>query len=286
MSKNILETFKDTINIGNLKAGTLVLWNMVKDHEAEAWMAVDIAAGVGAVATAIVATTKAAKAVEEKKAKKEEPEAELTKTEVAETVWKYYIPTVALTALSIGGAVGSNKAHEKQYAALAALLTISETQNKDLMVKIEELFGEGSKEKVIDSITEDKLREETGAENLVNPTKSQTNVYMTNDIPILTVDTFGHSWYSTVSEIRHAIELINYKFTASGIVSLDDFFDFIKPGGEISSKCSALPQEYGWDNNNVSFNEGIRIKYEIKLDDDTPYISLSYLDMPEPVFGF
>lgn len=286
MSKNIFENLKGTVSIGNLKAGTLVLWNMVKDHEAEAWMAVDIAAGVGAVVTAIMATTKAVKAVEEKKTKKEEPEVDLSKKEVAETVWKYYIPTVALTALSIGGAVGSNKAHEKQYAALAALLTISETQNKDLMAKIEELFGEGSKEKVIDSITEDKLREETGAENLINPTKSKTNVYMTNDVPILTVDTFGHSWYSTVSEIRHAIELINYKFTESGIVSLDDFFDFIKPGGEISSKCSSLPQEYGWDNDNVSFNEGIRIKYEIKLDDDTPYISLSYLDMPEPVFGF
>ena len=66
MSKNIFENLKGTVSIGNLKAGTLVLWNMVKDHEAEAWMAVDIAAGVGAVATAIAATVKAVDAFNEK----------------------------------------------------------------------------------------------------------------------------------------------------------------------------------------------------------------------------
>lgn len=210
MSKNIFENLKGTVSIGNLKAGTLVLWNMVKDHEAEAWMAVDIAAGVGAVVTAIMATTKAVKAVEEKKTKKEELEVDLSKKEVAETVWKYYIPTVALTALSIGGAVSSNKAHEKQYAALAALLTISETQNKDLMAKIEELFGEGSKEKVKEAMFEDKLNAKSNGE-YKRISDKEVAIYVPVGTKVHFEDDLGNEWDSTIPVVEEAIRKLNYR---------------------------------------------------------------------------
>lgn len=272
MSKNFLETFKGTMNIGNLKAGTVILWNMVKDHEAEAWMAVDIAAGVGAVATAIVATTKAVKAVEEKKAKKEEPEAELSKKEVAETVWKYYIPTTALTALSVGGAIGSNKAHEKQYAALAALLTISETQNKDLLKKIDELFGEGSKEKVKEAMFEDKLNagSENGEFNRAN--KKETTVYISSGSKVHFEDTFGNEWDATIPYVESAIRELNTRVRNEQFFccSVNEFVMMAGGNPEIDKFCMN-GDTCGWSASAMAFDEPFEeTPIPIKL---TPFIN-------------
>lgn len=266
MSKNIFENLKGTVSIGNLKAGTLVLWNMVKDHEAEAWMAVDIAAGVGAVATAIVATTKAVKAVEEKKTKKEEPEVDLSKKEVAETVWKYYIPTVALTALSIGGAVGSNKAHEKQYAALAALLTISETKNKDLMAKIEELFGEGSKEKVKEAMFEDKLNAKSDGEFRMATDKEAT-LYISSGNKVHFEDEFGNEWDSTIPYVEAAIQELNKKMRTESFFSCSvNEFVMMAGGNPGIDKFALQGDNEGWS---VS-----AMDYDMPFEDDPIPIKL------------
>lgn len=272
MSKNIFENLKGTVSIGNLKAGTLVLWNMVKDHEAEAWMAVDIAAGVGAVATAIVATVKASDAFNEKTDEKwaeannnwEETEKSQdpvdeqdrrrwrrkdyypTKKETLELVWKYYIPTVALTALSIGGAVGSNKAHEKQYAALAALLTISETQNKDLMAKIEELFGEGSKEKVKEAMFEDKLNAKSNGE-YKRISDKEVAVYVPVGTKVHFEDDLGNEWDSTIPFVEEAIRELNYRCKNEQFFSCSvNEFVMMAGGNPEIDKFTTAGDKEGW----------------------------------------
>lgn len=286
MSKNIFENLKGTVSIGNLKAGTLVLWNMVKDHEAEAWMAVDIAAGVGAVATAIAATVKAVNAFNAKtnedwgnecdKIVKEKglfdtklPHAKdfyPTKKETLELVWKYYIPTVALTALSIGGAVGSNKAHEKQYAALAALLTISETQNKDLMAKIEELFGEGSKEKVKEAMFEDKLNAKADGNFKLADSKDAA-LYISSGNKVHFEDEFGNEWDATIPYVEAAIQELNKRMRTESFFSCSvNEFVMMAGGNPGIDKFSLQGDNEGWS--------ASAMDYDIPFEDDPIPIKL------------
>lgn len=292
MSKNIFENLKGTVSIGNLKAGTLVLWNMVKDHEAEAWMAVDIAAGVGAVATAIVATVKAVDAFNaktdekwaeannnwEKTEETQDPVDEQgrlrwhreeyypTKKETLGLTWKYYIPTVALTALSIGGAVSSNKAHEKQYAALAALLTISETQNKDLMAKIEELFGEGSKEKVKEAMFEDKLNAKSDGEFRMATDKEAT-LYISSGNKVHFEDEFGNEWDSTIPYVEAAIQELNKKMRTESFFSCSvNEFVMMAGGNPGIDKFALQGDNEGWS---VS-----AMDYDMPFEDDPIPIKL------------
>lgn len=116
---------------------------------------VGIAGMLTGVVFAITATPKALKLIEEKK--EAEKRNILTKTEVVQTTWKCYIPTIVSVVVSAGLIITANSIHNKRMAALAAAYTISDTAFKTYKNKIVETIGEKKEKDIRDAINQDEV---------------------------------------------------------------------------------------------------------------------------------
>ncbi len=90
---------------------------------------------VTTVISAITATPKAMKLLEEAEKEKKE---ELTIPEIFVVTWKEYIPTFVFAGLTIACAIGSNSINARRNAALASLYSFSDKAYKEYKTKIEQ----------------------------------------------------------------------------------------------------------------------------------------------------
>lgn len=116
------------------------------------------AAGVVATSiTAVKATPKALRLIEEAKEEKGEELTKLEKVKVAGTV---YIPSILLGASTIACIFGANILNQRQQAALVSAYALLENTYKEYKEKVIELYGEEADEKVRHAIIKDKYNAE------------------------------------------------------------------------------------------------------------------------------
>ena len=125
------------------------------------------AAGVVATTiTAVKATPKAVRLLEEAKEEKGE---DLTKFEVVKIAGPAYIPSVLLGASTIACIFGANALNKRQQAALTSAYALLDNSYKEYRKKVSELYGEDAdanvrKEIVKDNYEEDKYPTEDGTQ--------------------------------------------------------------------------------------------------------------------------
>lgn len=118
-----------------------------------------IVSTLGVVATAVTAAknTPKAKAIIEK-AEKDKGES-LTKIEKIKVAAPAYIPTVVVGATTIACIFGANVLNKQTQASMASAYALLNASYKEYRRKVEDIYGEGSDNKVMQQVTVDEYEE-------------------------------------------------------------------------------------------------------------------------------
>lgn len=170
-------------------------------------------AGVGVVATAVMAAKATPKALELLEKAKEEKGEKLTKVEVIKTAAPAYALTVVMGVSTIACVFGANVLNKRQQAALMSAYAMLDASYKDYRKKVKELYGEDADGKVKEEIAKDKYEETE-----VPKTDGKTLFY----------DSFSERFFeSTLAKVKEAEYEINHILACNGGAFLNEFYDLL-----------------------------------------------------------
>lgn len=223
----------------------------ISKHSPEILTGIGIAGMAYTVVTAVKATPKALRIIEEEK-----PE---TKLEVVKATWKCYIPTIVTGVMSTACLIGANSVNARRNAALAAAYNISQAALIEYKDKTLETVGEATEQVIRESIAKDKIEK--------NPVQN-TEVLVTDKGDSLCCDlVFGRYFRSNRDAIQKAENRVNRMIVTNMYACLNDFYD------ELGLPPTEIGFELGW---NIDDRE-IRVEYSsILASDGTPCLAISY----------
>lgn len=199
-------------------------------HSPEILTGIGIAGMIATTVAAVRATPKALELIDEREI---EEGKRLSNVEVAQIVWKCYIPAAVTGVLSTACLIGASSVNLRRNAALATAYTISEAALKEYKAKTLEVVGEKKEEAIRDAVAKDKLRQ--------NPV-SKTEVIMTGKGETLCYDILsGRYFKSDMDKINKAINELNLRMRSEQYVSLNDFYY------EVGLPDIKLGEDLGWN---------------------------------------
>lgn len=247
------------------------LGKSMKAHSTEICIGIGIAAGIGAVATAITGTIKAKKLVDERK--KELGVDKLSAKETIKTVWKCYIFTAVLGAASVGSIAGGTKISIDKTAAMGALYNAGREMVSDYKKSVEETVDEETKEKI-----EQKAAEKT-AERLEkeNP-EIRTIVYRDGEVTF--IDSLsGRKFDTTVNRFDSAINTFNASLNDETTLTVNDWYYILSQECKVDLDDTVCGDMLGWDINRTGL---LRVRKDPCSRDDRPCFLIVY--KPEPIY--
>lgn len=170
----------------------------------------------GVVSTTVLAVKATPRAIDEiremsKRNHDGDPNA-YTKQEAIETAWKFYIPTVISGALTVCCVLGANVLNQKQQAMLVSAYGYLDQQYKEYRKKVDDVFGDGSDEKVVEEIVKDKMRS-------YHPIGDETLLFYEEN--------YGKIFERTMLDVMDAKYQFNKLFTTFGYATMNDFYDLL-----------------------------------------------------------
>lgn len=212
------------------KMGKTLLFTLEK-RSPEILTGMGISSMFVAIGTAISATKKATRRIDELEEVSETP---LTKTEVVKGTWKFYIPTAATAAFSVACILGANSEQAKRNAALATAYKLSETAFTEYKAQVVETIGD-KKEKVI---------EEKAAQKQTERTVYVEDVYHTGTGNILYLEpTTKRLFRASEQYVKRVENIINQRMRNEMFISLNELHWEI--GMEGVDEC--VGDMMGWD---------------------------------------
>lgn len=183
------------------------------------------AAGVVATAvTAVQATPKAMKLIEEKKVEKG---GELTKWEVTQVAAPAYIPSLVIGVGTVTCIFAAQVLNKRTQARLTSAYALLNSSYKQYRKKAIDIYGEDADQKINEEIAKDQYEEEDI--QLEDPEKK------------LFYDLFSKQYFeSTEANVLEAQYLLNRSLSIRGYASAKEYYDFL---GIPSVDCG---EELGW----------------------------------------
>lgn len=193
----------------------------------------------------------------------------LTKKEILQLVWKDYLPSIIMGALTISCIIGSNRISLRRSAALASLYGITEAAFKEYQGKVIETIGDVKERKVRDDIAQDRIQK--------NPTATNA-IVLTGKGDVLCYDTLsGRYFRSDIDKIQKIVNSLNYELRSAMFLTVNDLY--YKLG---LSNCD-LGAECGWD---VDKGE-IELGFSAQLSDaGEPCLVLEYKVTPKHQYKY
>lgn len=202
-------------------------------HEPEILMSMGLAGLTFSVVWGVKSTIKAVKVCND--AKNKEHKDKLTAKEVIKLTWKYYVPVVLTTALSIPCVILGNRVSSKRNAALAAAYTISETALSEYKEKAKEVVSEEKIKQIEEKISQDKV-------DKTYEKSESNNIIICDDNEMLFMDSlsgryFKSSW-NKIEETANSMNKgcilgegmsfsVNRWFEMIGLPSVDSYMDSV-----------------------------------------------------------
>lgn len=193
------------------------------------------AAGVVATTvSAVKATPKALKLIEE--AEKEKGD-DLSKWETIQVAAPTYIPTVLLGIGTITCVFGAHMVNQRTQAALTSAYALLDQTHKEYKKKVEEMYGEGADQEVKAELAKDKYKD--------------IDIDEEDELPLF-YDEFSKRYFNAKNEdILYAEYEINKLLNTNGVVSLNDYYNLVGLDpvdyGEYLGWSSAQMYEHFWD---------------------------------------
>lgn len=179
-----------------------------------------VAGSIGVFATAILtgkATLEAADRVRHLEKTVERP---LTKKEIVEVSWRYFIPPAMLAVGTTAAIVGMHSIHTKRAAALLSAYSLTDTAFREYQAKVADVLGE-RKERAV--------REQVAADKITNnpPPDNREAVLLGNGTVLCYESTTGRYFWSDKETIRRAENDINARIIHDMYVSQNEFYSLI-----------------------------------------------------------
>ncbi len=210
---------------------------------------IGVAGGFAATISAVKATPKALRLIEE--AEKEKGD-KLTPVEVVKTAWKPYLPAAVTTIMSATCIIGASTVSAKRNAALATAYSISETALREYKDKVVEVVGEEKTKEIQDAISKDRITK--------HPVE-KSNVIVTNNSDQLCLDSISNQYFmSTMQKIEDAKNNFNCLLTNYNYASLNEWYDQL---GIAESK--QIGDTLGWD---ISRDGLLGLSFSSQISDD------------------
>lgn len=234
--------------------------------------------GVGVVATtitAVKATPKALRLIEEAEQNKGE---ELTRWEKIKTTTTTYLPSIGLGITTIACIFGSQILNKRQQAALISAYALVDQSYKDYQRKLKELYGEEVDQEVREAIAIEKA-EDVGVRGSYLGTNCDLALEENNGEPQVFYDEHsGRYFESTIEQVLTAEYHLNRNYILRGYSYLNEFYEFL--GIEETDYGSVL----GWAPNDdgmywIDFNHR---KLESEEGKDVYIIEMPF----EPTYDF
>lgn len=254
----------------NVKQFASVTKRGLVKHSPAIMLGLGIAGMLLTVVTAVKATPKAVKLIENKKQELEVDS--LTPVETVKTTWKCYISPAVICVASITCLIYGNSVSAKRNAALAGAVALSENAFRDYKNAVAKNVSEEVRDKISDTVVKEQL------ERAPSIDKSEVTI-LEKDGELFLDPLSGRYFKSTVDLINRAVNTINHKMLCdgfSGSASLNEFYD------EIGLQHISIGDNIGWDTSSgmmdISFGGNL-------TKDGKPCIVLKYNKPPEYNFG-
>lgn len=221
----------------NIKALVKNFNGTLRKRSPEILLGFSIAQGIGAVGTAIEATPKAVRIIDEAKENLEDGE-ELTKTEVVKLTWKNYIPTALLLTGSVTCSLMSHRVTVRRGAAYAAAYNLSANALTEYKAKVKETLGQKKAEEISQAIAEDNIKQAPPV---------NTEVVVTGRGETIFRDVIsGRYFKSDINKIEKIINELNHRMISENYIALNEFY------WELGLSNTSFGAEVGWN-----LNEGL-----------------------------
>lgn len=229
----------------------------VKKHSPEILTGIGIAGMIVTTVTAVKATPKALRLVDEKEIKDGN---RLTSSEIIKTTWKCYIPSAITGACSIACIIGASSINARRNAALVTAYTISETALKEYKDKAVEVVGEKKEQAIRDAIAKEKLDGAHVKEREFVPTGH-------GETPCF--DPLTNSCFkSDIETLRKAENTLNKRMRDEVKITVNEFLQEIG----LEPCDDAIGETMGWD-----IDKGyIDLDFSSQLVDGVPYLVIGH----------
>ena len=205
--------------------------NFFRKHGSKISIGIGIAAGAGAIVTAVTGTIKATKLVEAKK--KAENKEKLTKKEVIKTVWKCYIPTAGLAVVAGASTICGATNSWKQIGRLTTACALGEANLQDYKQAVLDTIGEEKTKEVEKKKIENKA---STVPMIETPVSMKTGDYLMYD------SISGRFFRADWNSIENAVNRLNRLMLDEQWITVNEYLDALN----LPSVCDALG-EMGWD---------------------------------------
>lgn len=223
---------------GGFKKGLIKIARVIshKSPTIFAWSA--IGGVVWTTASAIKATTKAVRIIDEKGIKNEDvPKLEIVKDTIKLT-WPCYISTLIIGGATIFCIHSSNSINHKRNAALVSLCSLTELAFKEYQEQVVKTIG-AKKER--------EVRDEVYKERIINhpPTQNKTDIIITGKGETLCYETTsGRYFKSDIESIRKMENELNRAMLSDMFIPLNEVYY------ALGLPDTKLGKELGWDIDN------------------------------------
>ena len=241
----------------------------VSKYEPELLIGMGVSGLVFSTVWAIKATFKASEAIRKYKEAKQIDK--LTKKELFDLTWRFYVPVVGSTVLSIPCIIAGNHISGKRYAALATAYTISESALQEYQNKTLELVGPKKEQQIREEISKDK----------VNSTyEGGTQIIITGNGDSLFYEPLsGRYFKSNWNDISKAANELNAKSLSDicGHITLNEWFE------KLGLEPIDVGDDIGWEllGGTASLIDISMSSHVTK--DNIPCGAISYRRRPEPI---
>ena len=236
---------------------------LAKDNAPTILSAVAVAGVAATAVLAVKATPKASKRLKELEA---EGNPAITKREIVEATWKFYVPAVLSGAGTIACIVGANQIGLRQKAALAAAAAMFEQGLREYKDKVVEVIGEKKEQEVHDKIMQDRIDK--------NPPDKQVVILAGGD-QLCLESLSGRYFRSDHETIRRIQNDLNAEIMQQGYIALNDVWE------SLGLEQTPIGNELGWN-----IDHQIEFRFSSHLTPNSePCLAVGYGTLPFVKYG-
>lgn len=187
----------------------------------------------------------------------------LTKLEIIEVSWKYFIPPVIIAVGTSAAVIGMHSIHSKRAAALFSAYSITDTAFREYQSKVANVLGEKKERSLREEIAADQIRKNPPPEN-------RETVVIGSGTVLCLETTTGRYFWSTMEKILQAQNTINARIIHDMYASQNDFYSLI------GIPTTSLGDQLGWN-----IDAMMEIVFGSELDpENRPCLSVDYRVAP------
>lgn len=236
----------------------------IKKYSTTILSCVGVAGVVATTVTAVRATPKALKLIEEHKS--ELGVEKLTACETIKATWKCYIPTTLIGISTISCILGANILNKKTQASLMSAYSLLDSSFKEYRNKANDIYGKDADKKIKEAIAKENFSK--------HPFKVSEEKQLFYDM------VSDRYFESTLAEVYRAEYELNRGYAKHGYCCLNDFYDLIGideiiDGYEIGWSMDASSMFYGYDC--IDFEHEL-----VSLEDEEDGLECYVIVMPFP----